>query len=93
MLHRRVRQLLLLRSHDAVSCRYQSNIVPNCLPVIAGRLEETPTIVRDETAPEIANNHVDPLDPEPAFSDDDEFHGNNDDEDDIPLGWVEFVFF
>ncbi|KAK6631392.1 hypothetical protein RUM43_000169 [Polyplax serrata] len=56
-----------------------------------GRLEETPTIVRDETAPEIANNHVDPLDPEPAFSDDDEFHGNNDDEDDIPLAKVRLL--
>ncbi|EEB13506.1 conserved hypothetical protein [Pediculus humanus corporis] len=51
-------------------------------------IEEAPAIIRDEAISEAPNNHTDILEPEPAFSDDDESHGNNDDEDDIPLAKV-----
>lgn len=52
-----------------------------------GRIEEMPSIVREESTPEIPNNiYPGLLDSEPTFSDDEETHTNNDDEDDIPLG-------
>lgn len=65
-----------------------------------------PSIVREEPTPDIPNNIHPLLDPEPVFSDDEETHTNNDDEDDIPLGqfqcliglnllfcWQRFLFF
>ncbi|KAL0270689.1 UNVERIFIED_CONTAM: hypothetical protein PYX00_008010 [Menopon gallinae] len=54
-----------------------------------GRMEEMPTIIREEATSEIQNNlHPGLMDTEPTFSDDEETHGNNDDEDDIPLSKV-----
>lgn len=49
-------------------------------------MEEMPAIIREEATTEIQNNlHPGLMDAEPTFSDDEETHGNNDDEDDIPL--------